>query len=134
MIRIIQLMTEKNHFLEKFNSINDRQIVKLEAKNYEDIENFYNARENLIKIIKYLDKEIYKAHQQHKELNAVFTIRQKEVLKESLKKKEALVSKIIEQDVTVLSLIDQAKTEIIKELQDVKNTQKAMKQYDKSVA
>lgn len=129
MIRLVQLITEKNHFLEKFYTLNEQQIVKLESGHYEDIEPFYNKREDMINILKYIDSEINKAHLQHKEINGVFTETDKRALRECMRVKEMFVSKILDQDMQVLALIDEAKTKIIRELQDVRLAKKAMAGY-----
>lgn len=129
MIRIVQLMTEKNHFLEKFYTLNEQQIIKLESGNYEDIEPFYNKREDMINILKYIDSEINKAHLQHKDINGVFAETDKRALRECMRTKELFVGKILDQDMQVLALIDKAKSKIIRELQDVRLAKKAMHGY-----
>lgn len=129
MIRLVQLMTEKNHFLEKFYTLNEHQIARLESGHYDEIEAFYNKREDLINIIKYIDSEINKAHLQHKDINGVFAETEKRALRECLRTKEMFVTKILDQDMQVLALIDDAKTKIIRELQDVRLAKKAMSSY-----
>lgn len=134
MIRLIQLLNEKNHFLEKFMSLNEKQIVRLEEGHFDQIEAFYNKREDMIKIIKYIDAEINKTHLVHKDINGVFTDMQKVVIKECLRIKESYVAQILDQDMQVLGLIDKAKSDIIKELQDVRLAKKAMHGYKSNVA
>ncbi|MFN3453329.1 MAG: hypothetical protein ACK41T_00115 [Pseudobdellovibrio sp.] len=134
MIRLVQLLTEKNHFLEKFYSLNERQISKLEDGHYDDIENFYNKREDLINILKYMDTEISKAHSMHREINGVFTDTDRAALRECMRVKEMFVEKILDQDIQVLALIDVAKSKIIKELQDVRLAKKALTGYKTNVA
>ncbi len=129
MIRIVQLMTEKNHFLEKFYTLNEQQIIKLESGHFEDIETFYNKREDMINILKYIDSEINKSHLQHKDINGVFAETDKRALRECMRVKEMFVGKILDQDMQVLALIDEAKTKIIRELQDVRLAKKAMAGY-----
>lgn len=129
MIRIVQLMTEKNHFLEKFYTLNEQQIIKLESGHFDEIETFYNKREDMINILKYIDSEINKAHLQHKDINGVFADTDKRALRECMRVKEMFVGKILDQDMQVLALIDEAKTKIIRELQDVRLAKKAMAGY-----
>lgn len=129
MIRLVQLMTEKNHFLEKFYTLNEQQIQRLETGFYDEIESFYNKREDLINIIKYIDSEINKAHSLHKDINGVFTEMDKYALRDCLRAKEMFVKRILDQDMQVLALIDEAKTKIIRELQDVRLAKKAMAGY-----
>jgi hypothetical protein len=129
MMRLIQFLGEKSHFLEKFCSLNEKQISLLENGQFDDIERFYNQREDLLKILKYIDAEIFKAHTAHREENASYTDEQKQTIREALRTKEIYVKKIVDQDLIILSLIDEAKTRIIKELQDVQKARKALTGY-----
>jgi len=129
MFRAIQLLQEKNHFLEKFLTLNEKQIHKMESGEFDAVENFYNQREDILKIIKYIDAEINKAQLVHKEVNGVYTDEQKRIIKGALTVKDQYVEQILEQDICILALIDQAKTQIIKELQDVRLGQRAMAGY-----
>ena len=129
MIRLVQLLNEKNHFLEKFYSLNESQIEKLRGGNFDDIEKFYNQREDLLKILKYVDAEINRSHLLHKDLTGSFDEIQKSAIKECLRAKEMYVKRILDQDLTVLGLIDDAKSQIIRELQDVKKGSRALAGY-----
>jgi hypothetical protein len=134
MNRVIQLMGEKNHFLEKFMSLNEKQIARLEQGHFDQIEHFYNQREDLIKIIKYIDSETNKAQMQQQTLGKKITEPERAMIRENLKTKDIYTSKILDQDMQVLALIDRAKTQIIKELQDVRHGQRAMSGYKANVA
>lgn len=134
MIRLVQLLNEKNHFLEKFYSLNEAQIARLEAGLFDQIENFYNQREDLLKIIKYIDAEVLKAHGLHKEMSGVFADDEKAGIRSALRAKEAFVSRILEQDLLVLGLIDDAKSQIIRELKDISKHRQALNGYKPNVA
>ncbi len=134
MTRVIQLMGEKNHFLEKFMSLNEKQIARLEQGHFDQIEHFYNQREDLIKIIKYIDSETNKAQMQQQAMGKKVVEADKSMIRENLKTKDIYTAKILDQDMQVLALIDRAKTQIIKELQDVRHGQRAMSGYKASVA
>ncbi|MBC7741087.1 MAG: hypothetical protein H7061_02740 [Bdellovibrionaceae bacterium] len=134
MIRLIQFLNEKNHFLEKFYSLNEYQMSRLESGLFDDIEKFYNQREDLLKIIKYVDAEIHQSHMVHKDITGAFDENQKMQIREALRCKEMYVQKILEQDLSILSLIDEAKSQIIKELQDIKHTKKALAGYKSPAA
>ena len=134
MSRVVQLLNEKNHFLEKFYSLNEKQISLLESGQFDEIEKFYNQREDLLKILKYVDSEIFKSHMDHKDMNGSFSEEQKQEIRDALRVKETYVKKILEQDLIVLSLIDEAKSQIIRELQDIQKTRKALSGYKSSVA
>jgi hypothetical protein len=134
MIRLIQLLKEKNHFLEKFYSVNESQITRLEAGLFDDVEKFYNRREDLLKIIKYIDAEIQKAHGLYKDTMGTFSDEDKNEIRQALRTKEAYVQRILEQDLVVLGMIDEAKSKIIRELKDVSKAKKAMGGYKVNVA
>ena len=129
MIRLVQLLNEKNHFLEKFYSLNESQINKLQQGMFDDIEKFYNQREDLLKILKYVDSEINKSHMSHKDISGAFDLSQKADIKECLRAKELYVKRILDQDLIVLGLIDEAKSQIIRELQDIKKASRALAGY-----
>lgn len=134
MIRLIQFLNEKNHFLEKFFALNESQLERLQIGNFEELEAFYNQREDLLKIIKYIDAEIHKAHMLHKDVVGQFTDEQKSEIRNSLRTKEAYVKRILEQDLQVLGMIDDAKSLIIKELQGIKQARRALTGYKASAA
>ena len=134
MIRLIQFLNEKNHFLEKFYSLNESQITRLEAGKFDDLELFYNQREDLLKIIKYIDAEIHKAHMLHKDIVGQFSEEQKTEIRESMRTKEAYVRRILEQDLQVLGMIDDAKSMIIKELKGMQKTRRALTGYKSGAA
>lgn len=134
MIRLIQFLNEKNHFLEKFFALNESQITRLQVGMFEELETFYNQREDLLKIIKYIDAEIHKAHMLHKDVIGQFSDGQKSEIRESLRTKEAYVKRILEQDLQVLGMIDDAKSMIIKELRGIQKGRKALTGYKASVA
>ena len=134
MIRLIQFLNEKNHFLEKFYTLNESEITRLEAGKFDDLELFYNQREDLLKIIKYIDAEIHKAHMLHKDIVGQFSEEQKTEIRESMRTKEAYVRRILEQDLQVLGMIDDAKSTIIKELQGMQKTRRALTGYKSGAA
>ena len=100
MNRLVQFLNEKNHFLEKFYSVNEEQITLLENFQFDKIDQFYNQREDLLKIINYIDAEIYRAHLQFKEMNLGFTEIEKCQIRESMKIKEMYVKKEAEKEKT----------------------------------
>ena len=128
-MRLVQLLNEKNHFLEKFYSLNENQITKLQQGMFDDIERFYNQREDILKILKYIDSEINKSYMTYKDASGAFDVGQKKEIKECLHIKEMYVKKILDQDLEVLGLIDEAKSQIIRELQDIKKASRALSGY-----
>ena len=123
MNRVISLLEEKNHYLEKFYSVNEQALQLFQLGNFDSIEEFYQTRERILEIIKYLDEEL------DKEDSTGFTVEIKNVISENLKIKDQYVGNILTQDLEILSCIDSAKSSIIRELQEVKKTRKAVSGY-----
>jgi hypothetical protein len=134
MIRLIQFLNEKNHFLEKFFALNEAQLLRLEDGLFDEIESFYNKREDMLKIIKYIDAEISKAHGLYKDMSGSFSEIEKTEIRQALRTKEAYVQRILEQDLMILGMIEEAKSKIIRELKDVTKARKAMNGYKASEA
>lgn len=132
MIRIIQLLNEKNHFLEKFYSLNEVQILKLEKGEFQGLDQFYQQREELLKILKYIDEQLKKSHASHLRMHGTYDEVHKEEVTDAIRIKDVYIKKIVEQDLQVLGLIDEIKTQIIQELHDVRRAKKAMIGYGSS--
>jgi hypothetical protein len=125
MLRIITLLNQKNHYLEKFYSLNETELIRFAAGDFEGLEEFYQTREKILEMIKYLDSEIDKvdagSHAPSQE--------QKRELKEALAIKEEYVNRILSQDLQILSCIESAKSNIIRELQEIRRSRKAVGSY-----
>ncbi|MEK2689913.1 hypothetical protein [Bdellovibrio sp. GT3] len=128
MTRIISLLNEKNHYLEKFYALNEVELVNFAQGLFDNVEHFYQTREKILDVLKYVDSQIDKAHN---EINpdAVMTQEDRKQIKEALMIKDEYVSRIIEQDIQVLACIEMAKNSIIRELQDVRRNRKAIGGY-----
>lgn len=125
MKRVLELMEQKNHYLEKFYSINETALSLFLKDQFETINEFYDQRESILEILKYIDSEITSASAKTNEESMMSVDR----LKEALNIKDLYVQKIIEQDISILSCIESAKNSIIKELRDVKKGQKVVSAY-----
>lgn len=125
MKRLLELMDQKNHYLEKFYTINETHIVMFLKNRYEAINDFYNSRENILEILKYIDQEIrIVSHAATEE-----SLLDVQKLKESLQLKDTFVKKIIEQDIDILACIESAKNNIISELKEVRMGKKVISAY-----
>lgn len=127
-MRIISLLNEKNHYLEKFYALNEKELKNFCVGIFENLEHFYQTREKILDILKYIDSEIDKEHEELHEAH-VISSEDKSAIREALAIKEEYVSRIIDQDLEVLSQIEAAKNGIIRELQDVQKSRKGMGGY-----
>ena len=128
MLRIISLLQEKNHYLEKFYALNETEIVNFSLGKFENLENFYNTRERILEILKYIDGQIDLLNTETEDLNQ-FSPENRRQVKEAMNIKDEYVGRIIEQDLEVLAFIEAAKSNIIRELQDVRRVRKAVGGY-----
>jgi hypothetical protein len=128
MTRIITLLNEKNHYLEKFFALTEAELSNFVQGHFENLESFYQTRERILDILKYLDAQV---EREQENLNGQMTIEdsQRQAVKQALAIKDEYVTRIIEQDIQVLACIETAKNLIIKELQDVRQNRKAVAGY-----
>lgn len=129
MTRIISLFQQKSHYLEKFCSANEEAIAHFAQGNFDYLEAFYQLREDIIKVLQYIDTQVASAQAEI----ANPTAQDREQMKAALAEKDVFVSRIMEQDLAILSYIDQAKSEIIRELQDLKKSKSAIGRYKSGI-
>lgn len=124
---VIELLNQKNHYLEKFYSLTEVEIENFSMGNFDNLENFYHTREKILDIIKYIDGQIFNANAETEAfLNSTID---RKIMQEAIAIKEEYVSRIIEQDLQILSCIENTKSNIIKELQNLKKSKKAIGGY-----
>lgn len=127
--RLISLVYEKNHYLEKFYSLNESELSNFLQGNFENLETFYQTRERILEMIRYVDVQIDKTHNDVVRSGHDLSDSIKKELKKAMKIKDEYVERIIGQDLDVLACIDRAKTDIIREMQTLKKGKKAMTGY-----
>ena len=124
MNRLITLFYEKNHYLEKFYSCGETELTNFVNGEYGNLDNFYESREKILSMIKYVDSEIEKSYEK-----TALTDSDKKELRKALQIKDEYVQRIIEQDLSILSCIEQVKSNIIVELQNLKRGKKVVSHY-----
>ncbi len=128
MTRIITLLNEKNHYLEKFYSLNEVELANFAQGQFDNLQHFYQTRERILDVLKYVDAQIEKAHSEMDQ-NTTLTETDRTQVREALSIKDEYVTRIIEQDIQVLTCIETAKNSIIKELQEVRRNRKGISGY-----
>lgn len=126
MKRIVQLVEQKNHYLEKFLTLNETEITNFAIGHFDQLDAFYQKREGMLKVIRYIDQQLEAAQQA---MDAMPAADDRRSVREQLSIKDEYVARIIEQDLQILSMIENAKNTIIKELQSVKKNRKAIGGY-----
>lgn len=128
MVKIINLYNQKNHFLEKFYSINETELLNFAQGNFDNLEHFYQSREKILELIKILDQQIEETQSEMK-TPAQPTNEEKQQIREALAVKDEYVNRILAQDLEILACIENTKSDIIRELQDIRKMKKAVGSY-----
>ena len=126
MQKIISLLEQKNHYLEKFYSLNEDELINFSQGIFDTVEDFYKMRDHLLKMIKYLDSEVEKVQT---DPSVQITAEGKAQVREALNIKDEYVNRILAQDLEILSCIELAKSNIIRELQEIRKTKSVMGKY-----
>jgi len=131
MDRIVRLLDQKNNYLEKFYSLNEDELINFSQGNFDTIEGFYQMRDHLLKIIRHLDAEV-------EELQKIpefqVTSEARSMVKEALAVKDEYVNRILAQDLEILACIESAKSNIIRELQEIRKAKSVMGKYKSGAA
>ena len=127
MDRIVALMRDKNHHLEKFYWINEQELLNFGVGNFESVENFYGARERILNSINELDALIDDESALANPADIVEAVRDE--LETLLRSKDELVKAILAQDLQVLAYIEHEKSNIIRELRASATAKRAVGAY-----
>ena len=126
MTRVVTLLNEKNHYLEKFFSLNETELANFVQGNFDNLEYFYQTRDRILDVVRYIDAQIEK-----EQVQDMATIAEdfKKQVRQAMTIKDQYVARIIEQDIQVLACIENAKNQIIRELQNLQKSKKAVSGY-----
>ncbi len=128
MEEIIELMHEKNHYLEKFYSLNKSELGRIAVGNYENLQSFYQNRDKLLELVQYIDEKMDNLnHQTH--AVELMTKRDRERVLRCLERKDELAKEIIDQDLIIIGHIERAKADIIRDIGTLRQSRKAIRGY-----
>ncbi len=126
MERVIALLREKNHCLEKFYWLNEQELINFGTGNFDSVDEFYQAREQILTQIQCVEGMLA-------EISARPTAQVTVVLREEaaalLKSKDEVVKSILAQDLQILAYIEKEKSNIIRELRANKQAKRAVGAY-----
>ncbi|MBY0314536.1 MAG: flagellar protein FliT [Bdellovibrionales bacterium] len=125
--QIVLLLKEKNNHLEMFYDISERERKSFKARNFDNLEDLYRIREDILENIHTIDSkiEVYSASANKSQL----TDTSKKEIESCLGQKEKLVNKILEQDLQILSCIESEKSSMLKKLTSVRTGRRLLKAY-----
>ncbi len=123
---VINLLRDKNHHLKKFSDLNQEELVRFVVGDYERLETFYQARETILNIIRCIDELI---DAETATVDLAISESERALIKALMQEKNDLVHRILSQDLQILSVIESAKSSLIKELRQVQMGRKAIRRY-----
>ena len=127
MSKIIELLKEKNFYLEKFLDESRSERLSFKARHFENLENLYKMREQILANIQSIDQRINKLCA--KDSAEADKPENKKIISTLLAQIKANVRFILEEDLTIISCIENEKTKIIKEISSSREGQRALKAY-----
>lgn len=125
---IVNLLKDKNYHLQKFFQLNEAELMNFAEGNFDNLEVFYQSRETILDLIRCIDRLIDAAAASQGS-DVVASAQQKQEVLAAMNAKNDLVTRILAQDLQILSVIEQAKSDIIKELRGVQVAKKAVGAY-----
>lgn len=127
MIKMIEMLSEKNNYLEKFLGLNREWIDKLAQNDFSELEEFRENRESILNIVHHIDSVI----ESLSERLDIYEVCEAEKTKVTalLDRKDSLVKAILAQDLEIMQFIDAAKALIITELKKVAKNKKSIGSY-----
>jgi hypothetical protein len=128
MDQIINLLKEKNHYLKKFYTLNKAELLRLSDGDFSRLDYFYQSRENILDMISHIEAKMEADLGKTEPILSV-SEQERQKVRNELSFKDDVVGQILDQDLQILSMIEDAKTEIIKELQEVKKNKQVIGAY-----
>jgi hypothetical protein len=124
---VITLLEEKNAYLETFLEVSERERKSFKARNFENLETLYSLREDILENIRSLDRRIdkYSRDLTPENLKPI----DKNVIKELLSKKQTLVNGIMNQDLVMLSCVENEKSMLIEKMTSLRDGRRLLKAY-----
>ncbi|MBX7231718.1 MAG: hypothetical protein K1X29_06495 [Bdellovibrionales bacterium] len=128
MENILRLLEEKNEHLNRFYALNEIELIHFVEGNFDNLEAFYNSRESILDLIRCIDRLIEHSSQSDSE-SSVIDENLKNKVSTLLKKKNDVVNKILAQDLQIISVLETTKSNLIKELSQIKVARRAVRAY-----
>jgi len=125
---IINLLKDKNYHLGKFLELNESELLNFTEGNFDNLEVFYQSRETILDLVRCIDRLIEAAANTQGDSPQVSDQNKKEMVM-AMNTKNDLVQRILAQDLQILSVIEQAKSDIIRELRTVQAGKKVIGAY-----
>ena len=112
---VLAYLELKNRYYEKFLHITEKFLAGAKKNQWKGLELFIDSRDRIINIIRSFDFKIATAFEQEK-LTAIVIETLRPQIKELMDRRDSLVAKIVGTDLELASVMDQLKSETIRDL------------------
>ena len=124
MVSIIELLKEKNFYLERFLEESRKERASFKARRFDNLEPLYKKREQILQNIQSIDARINKMCADKSE--EILNMPNKGEMQTLLKTIKDNVRYIMEEDIEIISCIENEKTKIIKEISQTKEGRRVL--------
>lgn len=125
--KLVELLDEKNQYLEKFFELNESELHCFADGNFDNVENFYQSREKILDIVRCIDALVDDEVSGIPEAMVTAGIRAE--IRELMDHKDRMAKEILAQDLRLLAAIEDEKSNIIRELKSTKHSRKVVSAY-----
>ena len=127
MSKVIDLLKEKNFYLERFLEESSKERTRFKVRKFENLDSLYNKREQILQNIQSIDRRINMLCED--EGTEILNPPKKNEITLMLKKIKANVRAIMEEDLQIISFIEDEKSKIIREIGKTKEGRKVLNGY-----
>jgi len=125
--KLVELLDEKNQYLEKFFELNETELHCFADGNFDNVENFYQSREKILDIVRCIDALVDDEVSTIADVMVTAGIRAE--IQDLMDHKDRMAKEILAQDLKLLAAIEDEKSNIIRELKSTKQTRKVVSAY-----
>ena len=127
MSKILELLKEKNFYLEKFLEESKKERCSFKARRFENIDSLYYKREQILGNIKSIDRRISEICDGKN--SDIMSPENKKDMATLLDKIKHNVGEIMSEDLHMISCIEDEKSKIIKEISRTREGRRVLKGY-----
>jgi hypothetical protein len=125
--KLVELLDEKNQYLEKFFELNETELHCFADGNFDNVENFYQSREKILDIVRCIDALV--GDEVNTIADAMVTAGIRAEIQDLMDHKDRMAKEILAQDLRLLAAIEDEKSNIIRELKSTKKTRRVVSAY-----
>jgi hypothetical protein len=123
--KLLMLLKEKNFYLEKFFEESEKERKSFKARKFENLQALYKTRESILLNIADIDEKITSVNLRKMELDE----KTKGELSGILENKKQIISKILDQDLQIISCVEKEKSSIINKISSLREGKMLINKY-----